>query len=329
MPKADNYECPRCGYCNQWKRNMKRHFYELKNPCSNRRNLELTDDIKEFVLKNRHYYPSHSVTTQSSEPKQITYNTNNTTNNNFVNGMETLTKLGHYLGYNNKSVTDINDFVESQHQPTVDKLENDEFRYPHLINSEKFLTLIDDMVRSNERNHEEMNIIYDEMLDRIKIYCDDEWESYMVESGMRRIVEILRTNYLDPYECYLYRKLFADKNINGYQLNNVRIKLEEYYQFLYIFGQHPYVYDKPISYVVNNYKTDNPDEFRDFGMKKYDQIRKDLAKTEMAHTKRQVLDIIKRNHKVNLKRLNETILELINIDEEFKVNILKSTSISV
>lgn len=321
MPKADCYECPRCGYTNQWKRNMSRHFYELKNPCSDRKGLVLTDEIKEIVLKNHHYNINTVSAVTTIGPSQITYNNNN--NTTFVNGLETLTKLKHYLAFNKTSTIDINDFVEAQHLSTVTRLENDEFKTPHLINTEKFLMLIDDMVRTDQQKHEEMNVIYDDMLDRIKIYCDDEWESYMIDSGMKRIIQILRTNYLDTYECYMYRKLFADKHINGYQLNNVRIKLEEYYKFLCIFDHYPYIYDNPIDYVIDNYKTEDPDEFRDFGMKKYEQIKKDLPKTEIAHTKKTVLDIIKRNNKVNLKRLNETILELINIDEDFKNNIIK------
>jgi len=50
MPKADNYICPRCEYNTPLKKSMKRHFYENKNPCSDRTGLELTDEIKEKVV---------------------------------------------------------------------------------------------------------------------------------------------------------------------------------------------------------------------------------------------------------------------------------------
>jgi len=299
---------------------MKRHLYELKNPCTDKCNLELTNEIRETVLRNRRYYITKP---KKDNDRPVSY-TNIT---NYLNGMDTMCKLTHCLEYKQEKTTDINDFVEAQHQDTVEKLENDEFRYPHLISSDRFLMLIDEMAKTGKRCAEEMNIIYDEMLDRIKIYCDDEWTSYMIEPGMRRVVEILRTNYLNQYECYLFKKLFADKNINGYQLNNVRIHLGEYYKFLAIFDHHPYVYAEPIEYVVSNYKTDNPDEFRDFGMKEYNDVKKELPKTETAKMKKSVLDIIKRNHKVNLKKLNDDILEIINVDEEFKNKIIKTLTL--
>lgn len=311
MPKSDPYVCPKCEYKTQHKRDMTRHFYEKKTPCANNSGIELSEEIKKFVLIHRKYIKPK----RDDAPKQINYY-------NYVSNLDTLTKLTQCLQHSQDGLVDINDYVEAQHKSTVEKLENDQFRCPHLLEPEKFLLLIDDMVKTEK--HEEMNIIYDEMLDRIKIYCDGVWESYLIDSGMQRIVKILRSNYLDPYECYLYKKLFDDKKISGYNLNNVRIKLEEYYKFLAIFDLRPYVYENPIDYVISNYKTENPDEFRDFGMKKYEETKKTLSKTESSSTKRMIMDIIKRNHKVNLKKLNERILEIINIDEDFKKTLLST-----
>jgi len=314
MPKSDPYNCPKCGYKTMYKRDMKKHFYCKKTPCANNLGVDLTSEIMEYVLIHRKYQNKNI----KKEDSKITYNNNNITN--YVNSLDTLTKLNYTLEYKQKQLIDINDYVESQHQSIVEKLENDEFRYPHFIEQEKLLVLIDDMVKIDKS--EEMNVIYDEMLDRIKIFCDDEWEVYMVEPGMRRIVDILRTNYLDPYECYLYKKTFHDRLINGYQLNNVRIRLEDYYKFLAIFDLRPYVYDKPISFVIPNYKTENPDEFRDYGMKKYEEVKKTLSKTQTAYTKRMIMDIIKRNHKVNLKKLNKTIIDILKLDDDFRKSIM-------
>lgn len=331
MPKSDVYVCPRCGYEAVLKKHMRNHLFNLKKSCPNRHNVDLTEEIKQTVLDTHFYYkpvPIAPSVARVDEAKHVTYNTmNNTTHNvtNLVNGLNTLTKLEQLLLYYNKSVTDINDLVEAQHQLTVDKLDNDEFTIePHLIDSDKILMCIDDMVKTNGRNHEEMNVIYDEMLDRIKIYCDDKWEHHMIEPGLKRIIEILRSNYLNPYEAYLYNKLFVNRLRNGEQLSKTEAKLEEYYKFLYIFDHKPYVYNQSTHEVIIGYHTDNPYQFNDYGMKIYNNISKSLGKQEISHTKKLVLDIVKRNHKVNLKKLNESIIELINVDEEFKTNILKA-----
>lgn len=52
-----DYECPRCGYSTEWRKNMRKHLVEKKKPCPNFKNLELTDEIKNTVLDSRRYYP--------------------------------------------------------------------------------------------------------------------------------------------------------------------------------------------------------------------------------------------------------------------------------
>ena len=231
--------------------------------------------------------------------------------------MDTIPKLTRYLEYNGKNVVDINDLVEKQYSDTVQSLNDDTFRSPHLISPENFLLLIDDMAKTNNDRYEEMNMVYDDTLDRIKIYCDGEWSSYMLPSGMRRIVEILRSNYLDNYECHLYKKLYVDKKINATQLNNVRLHLRRYYRFLATFDMYPLVYSEPAENIIFGYQSDDKNEFHDFGMAEYNQQKEDLGKAELNKTKKDVLDIVKRNHKVNLKKLNETILRLIKVDSTF------------
>jgi len=317
MPKSDNYVCPRCQYTTPLRRYMKKHLYDLKKPCSEKKPVTLTPEIKGYVLDNRHY---HHKKVESSESScgNITHV------NNYIQGLETCSKLSHLSLHNGRSIIDINDYVEAQHQETVERMESNWFKRPHLLELDRFLLLIDNMVKTFSDNHEEMNVIYDDDLDRVKIWCDGEWSSYLIESGIKRIIEILRSNYLDAYECYLYRKIYADIAINGYQKNIIRLKLDEYYKFLAIFDHLPYVHDEKVENIVSSYKPRHPDEFHDFGMKKYDKVKEELSKTEINRTKKLVLDMIKRNHRLNLKKLNMSILDLIKVDEDFKKSILKN-----
>jgi len=316
MPKSDEYECPRCNYKTKIKRNIYRHFFEKKTFCTNINNLDLTDEIKEYVLEHRIYHKMKPLT----ETGMIN---NFNVLNNYVSGLDTFEKLPLYLTHISSFLMDINDKGEKQHEMAVKKIENDRAKYPILIESHKFLEMIDSLVGVEKNKITEMNVLYDEELNKIRIWCDNEWESYLPDEGMKRLVQILRTNYLDKYECYLYKKIYVDKRIGAYQLNEVRLKLEDYYKFLYTLGHHPYVYIEESKYVLENYKHDNPDELCNYGMSIYDDVKKNVSKTEINVFKKTVLDIIKRNHKRNTKNLNENILDLINVDSEFKNKIMK------
>jgi hypothetical protein len=49
------YTCPRCGYDTLERNNMRKHFYKRNKICCIKNDIELTDDIKEYVLNNRIY----------------------------------------------------------------------------------------------------------------------------------------------------------------------------------------------------------------------------------------------------------------------------------
>jgi len=316
MPKANAYECPRCEYTTKIKRDIHKHLFLLKKPCADKNNVILTDLIKYHVLENKVYHSSKS----QNETGMI--NTLHVLNSH-INTLDIFDKLPVYLDHTSKFLIDVNDCCEKQHEAAVKKIQADQTKYPILIESHKFLEMIDNLIAVDKNKINEMNVIYDEGLNKIRIWCDNEWESYLPDEGMKRLVQILRTNYLDNYECYLYKKIYVDKSIGPYQLNEVRLKLEDYYKFLYILGHHPYVYIEDSKYILKNYKHENPDELCNYGMSIYNDVKKKTAKTETSTFKRIILDIIRRNHKRNTKNLNENILDLINVDSEFKDKIIK------
>ena len=48
------YECICCGYETFRKQDMIKHFYKLIKPCPKlKNNIDLTDEIKEFIITNR------------------------------------------------------------------------------------------------------------------------------------------------------------------------------------------------------------------------------------------------------------------------------------
>ena len=53
---CSKYECIRCGYSTDLKQSMNLHLYKKKKPCQTIvNNIELTDEIKKYILKNQAY----------------------------------------------------------------------------------------------------------------------------------------------------------------------------------------------------------------------------------------------------------------------------------
>lgn len=68
----DPYECPSCGYQTTYKTHMWKHFYNTTKPCpKTSNNIELTDEIKDQVLKYRKYYVPQQTETRPARPAII------------------------------------------------------------------------------------------------------------------------------------------------------------------------------------------------------------------------------------------------------------------
>lgn len=54
--KHKDYMCPRCGYCTPFKNDMRKHMYRKLKVCpAALKDIEMTDEIKGYVLDNRVY----------------------------------------------------------------------------------------------------------------------------------------------------------------------------------------------------------------------------------------------------------------------------------
>ncbi len=69
------YTCIRCGYIAKQKAHIRKHFYELTKPCPALLNdIELTDEIKIYILANRIYrIPKPEKKIISKSEKKIEY----------------------------------------------------------------------------------------------------------------------------------------------------------------------------------------------------------------------------------------------------------------
>lgn len=94
--KLPPYTCPRCGFSTDKKDRITYHLFKMKKQCPALVTLlDLTDNIKTFVLENRIYREN---TTQQQVIKNFVTNYNQINNfNTIINNMDDVKKLEKYI----------------------------------------------------------------------------------------------------------------------------------------------------------------------------------------------------------------------------------------
>ncbi len=312
------YTCIRCGYNTILKGNIKTHF-NRKNICpALENNIELTIEIKEFILTNRIYKipkPEKEVNPTTIINNKIQYNN---TMYNYVNKMDTIDKLTKLMEYKDKEIIYLEDDMEKNFKTRVDNMTNNNFKYGYNIDESRLFDIIDEISKIRRGDLTHMNIIYNEKLKELNLYKSGCWESLILERGLKEVVEILKEVFLDHYEKYLFKQIYvSEKNF----LNKQKYKedVERHYKFLCCFDLFPYIKDKDDMEILG-------EDDGDFGkyaieekwMSIYTNIANNIKRYDVNKMKKNISDILKNNTQHNLKDLNKNMIELLNIDIEFK-----------
>jgi hypothetical protein len=325
----DPYTCICCGYETRLKNDMRRHLYNTKNSCPQTKHLiELTDDIKQHILKNRIYIlPEKS----SQQIINNTINYNNTINNLIAN-MDTIDKLTKFVGFNNQKLIDVDTKISNKFQKNVARFEAN--KQDQDIDKHILLEMIDQVCSLVDDNFKDFNIIYDEKFNRLKLYdSTGVWEESIMIVGVRNLLVKIQEHYFDAYEKYLIRKIRADDQLNGPRQMRMMEHLTDYYRFIGCFDIDPFVKgdinDTEILYNTDDDRYDCCAEYIDENMKlvyefrdKYVKIRDSTPKSTINDMKKDVISIIKNISKKNLDELNKKMIKLFNMDEDFKKVIL-------
>lgn len=314
------YKCPRCGYTTFQKTDIKRHLYKRKYLCPGQEtDIELTDEVKENVLKNRIYSPP-----MKGEHSTIIYNYHNV--NNFIAGMDAIEKLEKYMKHKNMAILGFEQCVEDRYAKTMRRLDNDTWKYGYELNKDDILEVIDQISKvqvnvDKVKTFEDLNVYYDKNVDKLRIF-DGEWEEMLTNKGIKKILDTIKSYYLDSYECFLYRKIIKIDNC----LSKQRIKelLIEYYKFIGCFDVEPFIKnteDKDIG--IDEHIFDNSDDDGGFTIcdeyyPLYLKTRDNIKKSEINNLKKGVLDIIRKNSDRNISELNKKLFDLFTMDEGFK-----------
>ena len=319
MVKKDNYTCPRCNYNSNDKYNIRKHLFTLKKICPAINNdIELTEIIKNYILNNRIY----KIPIIQNSPQQviINYINNNNQINNYINNLDNMDKINKFIKIKNIELMDIEDTLNDSFHTKVFNLKNNKYK-DYQLKFQNIMETIDDITTINDIS--ELNILYDDILNKIKIFCEGEWKSLLLEIGINDIIQKIQSYYLDAYECYLIRKI-KNETSNSRYYNELEESLFEYFKFLAWFDILPYIYEKNNNKILFNNDNDQYHEYTnnydisDNYFNKYQIILGKINKTEQKKVKKGIESIIRKNTKSFFLDLNKKLLESFNNDSEFK-----------
>ena len=312
------YVCVRCGYESQYKSSMYNHFYRKKKPCPMVQSaVELTDEIKEHILANYVYFIPKETCNVIQNIN--TFNNFNTINNMIMN-MDAINKITKYVDYKQLELTSFENKIETKYEKHAKKLKDDAYKYGFELSGDDFLDIINEIsnIFNDERDDgiKDFNIMYDNKLNRLKLYEQGSWAEMLLSNGLKQIVRTIQAYYLNSYEIYLIKGI-NNHNKTAFKRQQSKELLEEYYKFIGALDVPACVTEMDVS--------DLPNICIDTYWSLYITTRDNLKRSDINHIKKEVTDILKRNTIKNVEEMNKKVLELFHIDECFKKDIMKET----
>ena len=299
--------------------------------------IELTSAIKEYIIANRVYIPPAPVAPPPPQSLTQIINYNNTINN-FVANLDTIEKLKRMLHYNDVSLLECGDSIENAYTRQIEGLKQDPDSNLSfgscdalVLDKNNLLEVVDQVSSLAQEHYTNFNIVYDKKFDKLKLYDMGKFEEYTLTIGIRTLLMKIQEFYFNVYECYLIRKIELS-TLCHQEKAILKDKLTDYYRFIGCFDIDPFVKDKNDTEILyneedtryesgidhNDDNTDLPERFVNL----YAKVRGETKISELNKTKKNVLDIVKKNCLKNVDELNKKMVDLFNMDEEFKQIIL-------
>jgi hypothetical protein len=307
------YTCPRCDYKSKDKYNIRNHLYKRKKKCPALENdIELTNEIKEYILENRVY----KIPKEIKQPTVIQNITYNNTMYNYVKNINTIDKLNKYLEYKNIEPTSLEDNVQNHFYRRITNLKTDAFKFGYDMGNNRLFDIFEEITKI--RNLQDMNIIYDDKLKELSLFKSGSWETMLIERGIKEILEMLKEYFLDHYELFLFRRIyFIEKNEREKQ--RYKVHLEDYYKFIGTFDLRPIIEDKDDREILGEEQGEiGVYKLEEKWLKIYNTLVDNMKRYEINKIKKDIDLIVKNNSNKNLTELNKEIIELLTTDEEFK-----------
>lgn len=305
--------CPRCNYSTLNKIDMKRHFERLRI-CPNENAVELTEQIKEIVLRDRKYHADNKPKIQSIV-QNIGYL------NQIARQIDTYEKLDFLSDQRQTKLIGFEDGLENFFLPRNRRIEDKTFSSLYALKEDDFINMIDKVTKIDKNNLEKLNIIFDKKLNRFQIYSGTKWESYLQDNGLKELVSLMKSYFFDNYELYLIKNLYGDNAVVRVR-KQLQDHLEIYYHFLTVFDLPIYVFGMTDEEILGHRLVENNDHHLEkLHLSLYDRIKSELKECEKIKLKKKIINIVKENSIHNIQELNKVFLQLLNIDDKFRATI--------
>jgi hypothetical protein len=273
----------------------------------------LTDDIKQHVLDNLVYREIKQQNPQTVINQQI-----NMFNHmqNVISQIDPLEKLNKVVRHYNTELVDFDQHVLNTFSDDIEALDQIHDSNVVQLNTDSLLSIIN--ILTTMVDIDNLNVIYDTIGDKVKLYNEGQWKTFLFHSGMSQILQCLQDGYLNFYETYLLKKYTVTQNHRTRAL--ISEYLKGYYRFLACTELIPFVYEKTDGIILDTLSEEYTLE--ETWYTKFKDIKDNLKASEMKRTMTQIGNIIKRNSKSNIVELNKKIMEMINVDDTFQKEVL-------
>lgn len=326
------YQCPRCGYNTSEKNNMRKHLYKRVKPCpTNINDIELTEEIKQHILDFCVYH------IKKEEPIFKTTNFNISTYNtlnNFVRGLDIMTKVEHVSLKENENVTAFDESLDQKYKSQIRYLEQNLDKGQQLVKKDDYINIFDEVTNmSNAKSIKNFNILYDDKKDVFLMYNDGTWNEYRIQKFVETVTLYIKDYYWSAYETYLIRRIMnSDDCMKRVKTREI---LEVYYTILASLDIPPFVENSNDNKIKFTPDDDEywiePDKFADHHFEiveeyynLYTKIKNNLSLAQKQKLLKELVDIAKRNSRNNCFALNKLVMMMINNDSAFKQKLIES-----
>lgn len=317
--KNPPYECYRCGYKTDRKIHMRGHLLR-KTPCpATITSTELTEEIKEEILRARIYRPPQAppvpapvTLAQSINSQTYIYNNLGTIMNVICKNIPEEQRVTKFVEYNQKEMLCLCDDIEIMFKSQVRKLRNDKCFKGYFLDTDELFEVFDKILKLKYDDFSDMNIIYNKQDNKFNILDDTcEWEDFLLEKAVKYIIEQVQDGYLHEYERFVVSNILS---LSGQDKQIYKEHLQEYYKFLSAFGMSPLC-----SYRNKQMQSDFvTDQIIDEMYTIYTTIKDNIKVSERNELKKRFVELIKNGCERNTKKLLHRILQSIYKKQQFQ-----------
>jgi hypothetical protein len=144
------------------------------------------------------------------------------------------------------------------------------------------------------------------------------------EAGAKELISLFKSYFLNNYEEYLIKHLHGD---NVRSLNKVQLKqhLDIYYNFIAVFDLVPFICDMEDQQILgHNLIEHNKNYLAETYMQLYIELKNQLKVSEVNRIKKRIVAIIRENTIQNTSQLNQTLCDLLQLDEKFRKELVET-----